>query len=127
MWRGFIPDVCFNFICSETLKTVNRISTYWSFFSSFSLNQKKNKPKEPPKVPQSAPFFIPTVPGLVPRFAVPEQNGDPQQVGANQDLKFMGCLSVTLCSSQCHKQSKLMIILRYKLCFEKYLRSLSNV
>ncbi|OBS69938.1 hypothetical protein A6R68_01521, partial [Neotoma lepida] len=41
---------------------------------------KKNKPKEPPKVPQSAPFFIPTVPGLVPRFAVPEQNGDPQQL-----------------------------------------------
>ena len=30
--------------------------------------QKRNKPKEPPKVPKSAPFFIPTVAGLEPKF-----------------------------------------------------------
>lgn len=49
-------------------------------FYVFLFNQKKNKPKEPPKVPKSAPFFIPTVPGLVPRYAAPEKNNNPQQV-----------------------------------------------
>uniref|UniRef100_A0AAR2KZN0 Small-subunit processome Utp21 domain-containing protein n=1 Tax=Pygocentrus nattereri TaxID=42514 RepID=A0AAR2KZN0_PYGNA len=28
----------------------------------------RNKPKEPPKVPKAAPFFIPTIPGLVPHL-----------------------------------------------------------
>lgn len=60
-------------------------------FLFFSLNQKKNKPKEPPKVPKSAPFFIPTVPGLVPRYAAPEQNTDPQQVKTKlEHSKYMG-------------------------------------
>ena len=30
--------------------------------------QKRNKPKEPPKAPKAAPFFLPTEPGLVPKF-----------------------------------------------------------
>lgn len=60
-------------------------------FLFFSLDQKKNKPKEPPKVPKSAPFFIPTVPGLVPRYAAPEQNNDPQQVKTKlEHSKYMG-------------------------------------
>jgi U3 small nucleolar RNA-associated protein 21 len=39
--------------------------------SSFSdsLLQQRNKPKEPPKAPEKAPFFLPTLPGLEPRFA----------------------------------------------------------
>lgn len=28
----------------------------------------RNKPKEPPKVPKAAPFFLPTVAGLDPKF-----------------------------------------------------------
>ncbi|KAF5909470.1 WD repeat-containing protein 36, partial [Clarias magur] len=39
---------------------------------------KRNKPKEPPKVPKAAPFFIPTVPGLVPQFALPEKSSEEQ-------------------------------------------------
>ena len=30
----------------------------------------RNKPKEPPKVPKAAPFFLPTVAGLEPKFDV---------------------------------------------------------
>ena len=36
--------------------------------------QKRNKPKEPPKVPKSAPFFIPTVAGLEPKFATVKED-----------------------------------------------------
>lgn len=35
--------------------------------------QQRNKPIEPPKAPEKVPFFIPTVPGLEPRFAMAEQ------------------------------------------------------
>ncbi|MEJ1286354.1 WD repeat domain 36 [Cricetulus griseus] len=65
---------------SEQLVTLSLLpESRWKNLLNLDVIKKKNKPKEPPKVPQSAPFFIPTVPGLVPRFAVPEQNGDPQQ------------------------------------------------
>ncbi|XP_028722882.1 WD repeat-containing protein 36 [Peromyscus leucopus] len=65
---------------SEHLVTLSLLpESRWKNLLNLDVIKKKNKPKEPPKVPQSAPFFIPTVPGLVPRFAVPEQNGDPQQ------------------------------------------------
>ncbi|GAB0205426.1 WD repeat-containing protein 36 [Grus japonensis] len=45
--------------------------------------QKKNKPKEPPKVPKSAPFFIPTLPGLIPRYIAPEEENDTQSKVVN--------------------------------------------
>ncbi|XP_040613975.1 WD repeat-containing protein 36 isoform X2 [Mesocricetus auratus] len=65
---------------SEQLVTLSLLpESRWKNLLNLDVIKKKNKPKEPPKVPQAAPFFIPTVPGLVPRFAVPEQNGDPQQ------------------------------------------------
>ncbi|MGH0163937.1 UNVERIFIED_CONTAM: hypothetical protein FKN15_046033 [Acipenser sinensis] len=51
----------------------------WKNLLNLDVIKKRNKPKEPPKVPKSAPFFIPTLPGLVPRFAVSEgQNAEEQ-------------------------------------------------
>ncbi|KAG8456316.1 hypothetical protein GDO86_002197 [Hymenochirus boettgeri] len=41
----------------------------WKNLLNLEIIKQRNKPKEPPKVPKSAPFFIPTLPGLVPRFA----------------------------------------------------------
>ena len=35
--------------------------------------QERNKPKQPPKLPKAAPFFLPTIPGLEPKFAIPEE------------------------------------------------------
>ena len=48
-----------------------------------SVFQLRNKPKEPPKVPKSAPFFLPTVAGLQPQFAVPTDQ-DPEEVSSRR-------------------------------------------
>ncbi|TKC48029.1 hypothetical protein EI555_014056, partial [Monodon monoceros] len=65
---------------NEQLVTLSLLpESRWKNLLNLDIIKKKNKPKEPPKVPKSAPFFIPTVPGLVPRYAAPEQNSDPQQ------------------------------------------------
>ncbi|XP_028273149.1 WD repeat-containing protein 36 [Parambassis ranga] len=41
--------------------------------------KKRNKPVAPPAAPAAAPFFLPTVPGLTPRFTLPtEQEQDTQ-------------------------------------------------
>ncbi|XP_035583712.1 WD repeat-containing protein 36 isoform X2 [Zalophus californianus] len=65
---------------NEQLVTLSLLpESRWKNLLNLDVIKKKNKPKEPPKVPKSAPFFIPTVPGLVPRYAPPEQNNDPHQ------------------------------------------------
>ena len=38
--------------------------------------QKRNRPVEPPKQPKPAPFFLPTLTGLVPKFVAGEDEGD---------------------------------------------------
>ncbi|KAJ6597057.1 Utp21 specific WD40 associated putative domain-containing protein [Mycena vulgaris] len=48
----------------------------WQTLLNLEVIQQRNKPKEPPKAPEQAPFFLPTLPGVEPRFA-PEQ----KQVG----------------------------------------------
>ncbi|XP_054253451.1 WD repeat-containing protein 36 [Indicator indicator] len=50
----------------------------WKSLLSLDVIKKKNKPREPPKVPKSAPFFIPTVPGLIPRYVAPEEEKETQ-------------------------------------------------
>lgn len=40
----------------------------------------RNKPKEPPRVPKSAPFFLPTIPGLEPKFAPMEAEDRSEKV-----------------------------------------------
>uniref|UniRef100_A0A2K6FTJ2 WD repeat domain 36 n=1 Tax=Propithecus coquereli TaxID=379532 RepID=A0A2K6FTJ2_PROCO len=65
---------------NEQLVTLSLLpESRWKNLLNLDVIKKKNKPKEPPKIPKSAPFFIPTIPGLVPRYAAPEQNNDPQQ------------------------------------------------
>uniref|UniRef100_A0A8D0HH66 WD repeat domain 36 n=1 Tax=Sphenodon punctatus TaxID=8508 RepID=A0A8D0HH66_SPHPU len=64
----------------ERLVTLSLLSeSRWKNLLNLDTIKKKNKPKEPPKVPVSAPFFIPTVPGLVPRYASTEQENNGQQ------------------------------------------------
>jgi len=36
--------------------------------------QLRNKPREPPRRPQSAPFFLPTVAGLEPKFKLTDDS-----------------------------------------------------
>lgn len=44
-----------------------------------ALFQQRNKPKEAPKVPEQAPFFLPTLPGVEPRFAPDPKPQDPKK------------------------------------------------
>ncbi|KZT09652.1 Utp21-domain-containing protein [Laetiporus sulphureus 93-53] len=48
----------------------------WQTLLNFEVIQQRNKPKEPPKEPERAPFFLPTLPGLEPRFAIEEKESD---------------------------------------------------
>ncbi|XP_053330329.1 WD repeat-containing protein 36 [Spea bombifrons] len=54
----------------EQLVTLSLLpESRWKNLLNLDVIKRRNKPKEPPKLPKSAPFFIPTLPGLVPRFA----------------------------------------------------------
>ena len=46
------------------------------FNDSNFIFQQRNKPKEPPKAPKAAPFFLPTIAGLEPKFAIEENKED---------------------------------------------------
>lgn len=64
----------------EQLVTLSLLpESRWKNLINLDIIKQRNKPKEPPKVPKSAPFFIPTVTGLVPQFAVPEKQGTEDQ------------------------------------------------
>uniref|UniRef100_A0A4W5QDB0 WD repeat domain 36 n=1 Tax=Hucho hucho TaxID=62062 RepID=A0A4W5QDB0_9TELE len=47
----------------------------WKNLLHLDIIKKQNKPKEPPKVPKAAPFFMHTIPGLIPQFAPSEDDG----------------------------------------------------
>ncbi|XP_072549023.1 WD repeat-containing protein 36 [Salminus brasiliensis] len=55
----------------------------WKNLLNLDIIKKRNKPKEPPKVPKAAPFFIPTIPGLVPQFAHIETPSEEQSKVVN--------------------------------------------
>lgn len=40
----------------------------------------RNKPKEPPKVPKAAPFFLPTIAGLQPKFDIQDDKEEGDKV-----------------------------------------------
>ncbi|XP_037229737.1 WD repeat-containing protein 36 [Falco rusticolus] len=68
----------------EQLVTLSSLpESRWKNLLSLDVIKKKNKPREPPKVPKSAPFFIPTVPGLTPRYIAPEEENDAQSKVVN--------------------------------------------
>ncbi|OBZ69349.1 U3 small nucleolar RNA-associated protein 21 [Grifola frondosa] len=50
--------------------------TRWQTLLNLEVIQQRNKPKEPPKQPEKAPFFLPTLPGVEPRFDVNAKKED---------------------------------------------------
>eukprot|EP01138_Halocafeteria_seosinensis_P000354 gb/GECG01000367.1/.p1 GENE.gb/GECG01000367.1/~~gb/GECG01000367.1/.p1 ORF type:complete len:1171 (+),score=119.63 gb/GECG01000367.1/:1-3513(+) len=60
-------------------------SSQWQHLSKLDEIAKRNKPKEPPKEPEKAPFFLPTVAGINPVFAPPEEH-KPEQDSDNQHV-----------------------------------------
>ncbi|XP_056393450.1 WD repeat-containing protein 36 [Hyla sarda] len=68
----------------EKLVTLSLLpESRWKNLLNLDVIKRRNKPKEPPKVPKSAPFFIPTLPGLVPRFGSEAQDEIPQSKVVN--------------------------------------------
>lgn len=58
---------------NDELVTLSLLPTSrWLNLLNLDVIKLRNKPKVPPKVPKSAPFFLPTVSGLQPTFAAPE-------------------------------------------------------
>ncbi|RPD66386.1 Utp21-domain-containing protein [Lentinus tigrinus ALCF2SS1-7] len=51
----------------------------WQTLLNLEVIQQRNKPKEPAKQPEKAPFFLPTLPGVEPRFAVDAKKSDEAQ------------------------------------------------
>ncbi|KAI8379183.1 Utp21 specific WD40 associated putative domain-containing protein [Radiomyces spectabilis] len=45
----------------------------WQNLLNLDTIKQRNKPTEAPKVPEKAPFFLPTLPGAAPRFAIQEE------------------------------------------------------
>lgn len=63
----------------EQLVTLSLLpDSRWKNLLNLDVIKRRNKPKEPPKLPKSAPFFIPTLPGLVPSFGSEAQDELPQ-------------------------------------------------
>jgi len=51
------------------------------------LFQQRNKPKQPPKAPKAAPFFLPTIAGLEPKFDIqPEEKGKKKVCTYGQEI-----------------------------------------
>jgi U3 small nucleolar RNA-associated protein 21 len=57
------PDLADEMISISSLPT-----SRWQNLLNLESIKKRNKPKEKPKAPQAAPFFLPMVSGLVPKF-----------------------------------------------------------
>ncbi|XP_046327932.2 WD repeat-containing protein 36-like [Haliotis rufescens] len=54
---------------SDELVTLSLLpNSRWQNLLHLDVIKLRNKPKQPPKVPKAAPFFLPTVPGLQPKF-----------------------------------------------------------
>lgn len=56
---------------SEELVTLSLLPhSHWHNLLMLDVIKQRNKPKDPPKAPKSAPFFLPTVPGLEFKFSL---------------------------------------------------------
>ena len=85
----------------------------WSNLQNLDVIKQRNKPIEPPKAPKLAPFFLPTLPGLLPKF-IPSEEGDDiplAEVGGGSKIlnlgelkplsEFQKCLQQCAQSNQC--------------------------
>jgi len=64
----------------------------WQTLLNLETIKARNKPKEPPKAPEAAPFFLPTVSGLQPRFdvsAAARDEGDPMSARLAPSATFL--------------------------------------
>ncbi|EKX42395.1 hypothetical protein GUITHDRAFT_164167 [Guillardia theta CCMP2712] len=60
-----------------TFSTVPR--PRWQILANLDTIKARNKPLEPPQAPQQAPFFLPTLPGLEPKFVPNEEEREEEE------------------------------------------------
>ncbi|KAJ7271954.1 Utp21 specific WD40 associated putative domain-containing protein [Mycena haematopus] len=68
----------------------------WQTLLNLEVIQQRNKPKEPPKAPEQAPFFLPTLPGVEPRFAPDQKTAETKKDGRRLQQATAGARSVFL-------------------------------
>lgn len=90
---------------SDELITLSLLpNSRWQNLLNLDIIKQRNKPKQPPKVPKLAPFFLPTVAGLEPKFApvqddTSEQNKSRISFGNLQPLSELG---IALTADHCN-------------------------
>lgn len=86
----------------------------WKSLLHLDVIRRRNKPVAPPAAPASAPFFLPTLPGLMPRFSSPaatEQEAQSKLVSwgsLSQRSEFGAALEVSLLSGSFDRPVQLL-------------------
>lgn len=76
---------------SEGLVTLSNLpKSRWHNLQQLDVIKRHNKPKDPPKQPKQAPFFLPTVPGLQPKFTSAKEDAIPALEGAGSKILNLG-------------------------------------
>ncbi|XP_054162856.1 WD repeat-containing protein 36-like [Oppia nitens] len=92
---------------AENLITLSSLpESKWKNLLNLDLIKKRNKPKEPVRKPESAPFFLPTVAGIEPKFLVtdnPETNASAIDTKIRDYLTPLSSFGELIIS--CHNQS----------------------
>ncbi|GFO27669.1 WD repeat-containing protein 36 [Plakobranchus ocellatus] len=79
---------------ADELVTLSLLPTSrWLNLLHLDIIKMRNKPKEPPKVPKAAPFFLPTVAGLEPKFDIEKGNEGKPKTDSHIKKPELGGLS----------------------------------
>ena len=74
-------------VVGGTIQLSHDPHTKWSTLSNLELIKERNKPTEAPKQPEQAPFFLPTLPGLVPQFTENKEEEEEKEEPVNRFIK----------------------------------------
>jgi len=75
----------------------------WKNLLDLKLVKERNKPKEPPKKPKSAPFFLPTISGLEPKFDASKKDENVIQSRVLPSSVFLEKSQFQLTIEECYK------------------------
>ncbi|KAK3793159.1 hypothetical protein RRG08_024990 [Elysia crispata] len=79
---------------ADELVTLSLLPTSrWLNLLHLDIIKMRNKPKEPPKVPKAAPFFLPTVAGLEPKFDITKEDESQLKAESHINKPELGALS----------------------------------
>ena len=102
---------------SDGLVTLSTLpKSRWHNLQNLDIIKQRNKPLEPPKQPKQAPFFLPTLPGLQPKFVPAAEDEDIPltESGGSKILnlgkleplsEFQKCLEQCASTKQCRSLS----------------------